>query len=454
MHLRLVVTVCLLAATASLAVDREKGKVKARDMVFPVHPELHLQIDFLDHPLLIAGQEDKKLGPACMRFGIFMPNVPDPTIPPRPENPAKKKCLCFFPEGTSNNTVLRIDGDEYEYGSPPKGMWTKRESALGKTGSGRVRAGKKSVYFYPDEKIQVTQIVEVVPSDQPRDVEYQQKKQQMRLLDTVLIRYEIENQDSKPHQVGLRFLLDTFIGSNDGVPFLIPGKAALCDTMLDMVGTKTIPDFIEALENPRLDNPGTIAKISLRVKGLEVPSRVTLGAWPHHSFSQQEPKARGHHTLWEVPLLSMKAGNRSDSAVTIYWNENVLKPKEKRIVGFAYGLGNVAAAKTDGKLGLTAGGKFEKGATFTLTALVKEPEKGDTLTLQLPKGFELVDGDMTQQVPPLPANATTKFSPVSWKIKALVATTGKFVVKRGNGGSQTLFLAIKGAAQPITKKKK
>jgi hypothetical protein len=51
----------------------------------------------------------------------------------------------------------------------------------------------------------------------------------------------LENRDTAPHDVGVRFLLDTFIGTNDGVPFLIPGSSELCDTQkrFDTAGPTT-----------------------------------------------------------------------------------------------------------------------------------------------------------------------------------------------------------------------
>ena len=82
----------------------------------------------------------------------------------------------------------------------------------------------------------MTQFVEVVPGEQSR------------LLDTCLVRYVIENQDGAAHTVGIRFLLDTYIGSNDGVPFTIPGAANLCDTQMEFNSTAEVPDFIQALE--------------------------------------------------------------------------------------------------------------------------------------------------------------------------------------------------------------
>ena len=41
---------------------------------------------------------------------------------------------------------------------------------------------------------------------------------EVRPLDTCLVKYKVENRDKSTHQVGLRVLLDTYIGENDGVP--------------------------------------------------------------------------------------------------------------------------------------------------------------------------------------------------------------------------------------------
>jgi hypothetical protein len=433
-----------------------KKVVDVGEDLAPVYKEPKVDVMFLDRPLIINQQEDKSLGPNCMRFGIFLPDEPDPSNPPRPENPTKKKCLTFFPEGTSNNTVLRIDADETMFGSPPKGMWQARDVKLGKPKEWGERIGKKSVYTYPDEHIKVTQIVEVVPSDEPSEVVVKGKKEQMRLLDTVLVLYVIENEDSKPHQVGIRFLLDTFIGTNDGVPFLIPGQTTLVDTQMNFdpsgmgADEKTmnprnpaqpapVPDFIQALENPNPNNPGTIARVSLKVGGeyektqIEAPTRVTLGAWPHHTLGG---KARGHKTMWEVPYLSMKAGNRSDSAVTMYWAEKVLKAKgtdgSKRVVGFAYGLGDLTSS---GKLSLTLNKSVAKGEEFTVTALVSDPAAGEKVAIKLPEDFEVVEGEKTQSVPQLAPNATSRQSPVTWKVRA--KATGRYPIQVDLVGTKT-----------------
>jgi hypothetical protein len=302
-------------------------------------------------------------------------------------------------------------------------------------------AGRKSIFYYVEDKIQVTQIVEVIPNEQPTEIKYKGKKQDMRLLDTVLVRYVIENKDDRSHTVGLRFLLDTFIGSNDGVPFTIPGQAKLTDTKQEFKGAG-IPQYIQALENEDIKNPGTVAHLALRVAGLEPPTRVTLGAWPHGRLKDKDQNARGHMTLWDVPFLSMQEGNRKDSAVTMYWDPKVLKPNGKREVGFAYGRGNFEGGS--GKVGVSMGGDFFVGGEFTVTAEVNDPQAGETLTIKLPEGFTLVQGDETQKVPA--AEGGAKRSTITWKITASVKGKKNIKVTISSGGSQTKRVNIKSKA--------
>jgi hypothetical protein len=450
------IPVVLLVATLSGMVLHD-FLTKAEDDFIPVNEEARVQVNFLDHALMLPGRNnpdvkepDAAVGNMSLRFGIIMPLEKDPKPNPE-ENPTGKKRLTYYPEGASNNTCVRIDGQDYLLGSGPRGSWTETNVSLGTANDGpnhkkRKRMGRKSVYLYDVAagRIQVAQIVEVIPNEQPTDIKFEGKEKEMRLLDTVLVRYEIENKDSKPHKVGLRFLLDTYIGGNDGVPFTIPGEAKLCTTQLDFDPDKgkKIPDYIQALEFPDIKNPGTVAHLSLRVPGLEVPSRVTLGAWPHGSLTDPATgaKLRGHLTLWQVPLLDMQFGGRSDSAVTMYWKEQELAPNAKREVGFAYGLGDFAGA--GGRIGLSTGGDYSVGGTFTVTALIDNPKRGETATLKLPEGFELEEGEATQNVPP-PQNAKDARSPVTWKVKAKEKGRKVIRVSTSTGDAQSKKVTIK-----------
>src|SRR5262249_28091050 len=126
--------------------------------------------------------------------------------------------------------------------------------------------------FETPHEVAVTQTVDVIPGGQSR------------LLDTCLVRYTVENRSGQPRTVGLRVMLDTYIGSNDGAPFMIPG-GGLVNTMKEF--TKDIPNYIQVLEKPDLTNPGTVVHMGLQgfdVPGLDgVPEplqRLLLCRWP------------------------------------------------------------------------------------------------------------------------------------------------------------------------------
>jgi hypothetical protein len=291
----------------------------------------------------------------------------------------------------------------------------------------------------------VAQTVEIIPGEQSH------------VLDTCLISYKLENKDDQPHTVGIRFLLDTFIGAEDGVPFTIPGHRDLCDTMLRFNSPSEVPDYIEALENADLKNPGTVARLQFRLGGsYESPTHVLLCGWPDRGLKQFGfGEADEELTFWQVPFVSMRflhdSGRKRkdgsvpprDSCVVVYWDPKPLRPGETREVGFTYGLGNVANTESGGKLLLSLGGRLVRDGDLTLTALVSNPERGEKVTLELPAGLRLAEGALEQDVPPPPAGAARQTSPVTWKIRAGAEGSYTLTVRNNKGASQTLKITIR-----------
>jgi len=396
------------------------------------HPILALQFhDVLQPPL------EEFVRPASMRFCLGRPT-------PNPNDPRRFLTRLVYDKfGRTCNVDVRVDRTiEYFWGIE-RGSWRgAMKESLGKDLAGYQRIGAKSVWVLSNPPIAITQLVEVVPGgvDQKTD---------MRLLDTCLIRYDITNEDRSPHKVGLRFLLDTFIGENDAVPFTIAGSKELCNTMKTFDKPSDIPDFISALQNPDVSNPGTVAHLSLKYgAGLEPPDRVTLGAWPARSLRKKgAPNADGQETKWDVPVLAMKEAISSenpdgDSAVTLYWDDKEIPPQKTRSVGFAYGLGTVTGVQ-GGQLGLTAGGELVAEKEFTLTAYVKSPAPGTTITLTLPKSLQLVTaGTERQEVPTVPPGSPSQYSTVTWRLKALKSGLYKVSVALSTGISLQHKLVI------------
>jgi hypothetical protein len=343
-------------------------------------------------------------GDNSMRFGVVMLD------PSHPQAPATKQ-LTYSSRGLTNTTVVRIDNTDNVFGFH-RGRWEVQGENLGPWG------GKRSVWLF-DDGVRVTQLVEVIPGE-PVEVSPGTYR---RLLDTALVRYTLENKDTRAHRLGIRVMIDTLIGSNDGVPFTVPGMPGLVSTFHDFPSPEAVPDFIQALEIPDLKNPGTVAQMNFKVGGrLEPPTRVSLTHWP------------GISPFWEVPIAAI----RDDSAVVMYWKEREVKPGEKREVGFSYGLGDIAAKS--GALGVTVGGSFTPGGELTVVGLVSRPQPNEKLTLTLPQGFTLVSGEATQPVPP---STGGRPSPVTWRVRSSGPGRFDLRVHSSAGADQTRRIAIK-----------
>jgi hypothetical protein len=383
--------------------------VLVRDLFSPAAGDDTIPID--DRNARVAVAFDDK----SMRFGIA--EVPRGKA-------AAGKLLTFDPYGQTNSTVIRVGHSDHMLGQPGAGQWLVRAEETGKYG------GKKSIWAYTDRrdpaiKINITQLVEIIPGE---PVEYSKGKLK-RFLDTVRVRYILENKGTGEPDVGLRMLVDTLIGDNDGVPFTVPGRSGLVDKMAEFPTPKQVPDFVQVLERADLADPGIVGYFSFKLGGeVEAPSRVLLTQWPGHFQTLDE---------WDIPLRPFDA----DSAVVMYWNEKILKLGERREVGFSYGLGSLSIA--GGRLGVSVGGSFTPRGDMTVVALVNNPQKGETLTLKLPPGLKLIGDEAKQAVPPVPAGAAVQQSPVTWHVRAEREGTYALDIHSSMGISQKKSITIK-----------
>jgi hypothetical protein len=308
--------------------------------------------------------------------------------------------LNWYENGLGNSTVAKIDNNDYAFGfAPDHGKW-----ALGsEKGKDVGKYGGKSREFEFSNGIFITQTVTIEPGEAVEMAKGEYK----RLLNTCLVRYKIHNRNpKKTHSVGLRVLLDTCIGKNDGVPFTFPGVSDIVSTKREFRDAD-VPDFVQVLEKESLRDPGIIVQLNLRFAEkdkLEAPSRFMLTRYPGND--------KKFLNKWEVPLVDMEG----DSSVVIYWDPKDLGPKKTRELAFTYGLGSV----TGSTLGLTVGGSMYVGGELTVLALVAD-RNAEFATLELPAGLKLLDGQSAKQkvAKTRPdANNQTRPSPVTWRVRA------------------------------------
>jgi hypothetical protein len=314
------------------------------------------------------------------------------------------KKLTYDPQGKSNNTVIKIDESEYYFGFRTNdNVWvgrTQKELPAPRT-------GWESTMLFKQEQVQVTQHVEVVPSD-------------TALLDTLLIYYTVHNASTAPHTVGVRILLDTYIGARDDVPFTVPGRKGFVTHDEEFTGS-AIPDYVEAIENDmpvekdKKFDPGTTVRINL--KGIKLPG-----------IELVEPnklricKLPGQNPRWSWPLSKdeEKGENKKpfdgDSVVAVYWPEKEMAAKSTEHMAITYGLGSLDVGD---QLAVSTPASVIPGREFTVTVYVWDAKKGQKVKLDVPEGMSLASGEKAEKTIDADAGRTQVF----WRVQATKAGT-------------------------------
>jgi hypothetical protein len=353
-------------------------KVEVVERVLPVDPAIRVEYQYVGNMAFGVTAEKKRLtfgaGSASTNFmidgNIHYPNTAGPLMP-LPDGPNKKK-----------------------------------------------RHGGQTVWQNGD--IRVTMVLEVV-AGKPF-----QKKPGVpvpRRMDTLLIKYIIENTGNATRKVACRMHIDTLVVNNDGAifasPTTHPGK--LLDGV--MLQGKNVPDFIEILQIPDLNNPGFKGIFTFKFANkLEGPGKIVL-------------TSLGAGGQWDVQAMPAMG----DSAVAFFWETQELKAKSKREIAFAYGQGIACNPESEGRVSIDFGGSFEPNKTFTVTAYVDDPVEGQSLTLVLPPGVQRLDGKETQSVPPLGAAGQ---SVVLWRCRLVEPGTYPIRIRSSNGVTQTRIVTV------------
>jgi hypothetical protein len=317
---------------------------------------------------------------------------------------------------TSARTNIRLEGQSFVPTNAKK-------SALPPGPNKKQRVGTQ--YTWSKSGINVTQVLEVVPGKPSA----KPKAGEKRRMDTLLVRYTLENTDTKAHKVGVRLRIDTYCWTNDGCLFASPEKFP--DKILDGVELKDkdVPAYLQILQNNNLKNPGWVAHFTLRFgPKFEGPNRVVL---THHGVADNG---------WDTPAQPANG----DSEAAFFWDEKLLKPGEKRELAFAHGQGIASNPENEGLVSLELGGAFEPGKQFTILARVDDPQDGQALTLDLPPGLTRIEGKPTQAVPPPGADGR---SVVMWKVQVDKLGDNALKVRSSSGVTYNTSLKIEAAAR-------
>jgi hypothetical protein len=340
-------------------------------------------------PVEIVQQVEEPIDPAPRIELQFSPQILGQfgmqTTSGNPDDPKDDELkMTFMEDGGTNNTRVSIDGHTPNYGdSTGRVVTAHRYDATDSVFETR--------WQYRD--ITFWQTVKLVPGSVSRR------------MDTAQVVLVATNDGNRNHVVGARFMVDTLIGGNDGVPFIVAGQQHLIESAV-VFRNHEVPDFIRALQNASLSNPGVIVDIGLRCPKAEQPDQVVLSRWPGGGADW--------HYDWTTDF-----GN--DSAVGLYFSPRRLTVGESRKMGFTYGLGAISSAGSqNARLSLTAGGPFIGGGSFWLVALVQAPKANSTVEIVLPHGMTLGPGES----PGKPVNAKGAIAQISWLVSIAPEISG------------------------------
>jgi len=301
----------------------------------------------------------------------------------------------------SHYPTFAIDGQYHQQFQPGMGgqqLYVNRP--LPKDKGPKLHGGYVSAYKYGDLVITVT--VGLTPTRPAKGAS-------KRGLDSVLVRYVVENKGQRPHKFGLRMYMDTYVIDNDGCLFASPATEPnkLLDGMV--LKGKKLPPYLQMLQRPNLKAPGYVSNLTLDLGNrLEKPDRLVLTRF-------------GLAGVWDMPAMA----SMGDSAIGVYWEPKEIKPGGKREYAYAYGKGVAINPEGNGQVELAVDGSFEPGKSFKVLARVNDPAAGQVLTLELPEGMELLEGRELQPVPP--PLGEEPHSLVVWR--ARVARPGEYAVR-------------------------
>lgn len=296
------------------------------------------------------------------------------------------KLLLYEEYPPTSSTVIRIDGRDVRFGSDAGSFtlpMTVKDNAL--------------VCVWTVGEVEVTQVLEFA------------KGLTTGRNDSVRISYAVLNKGSRPRKIGLRILLDTFLGRNDGAPFRVPGVGDITkETLFESV---QVPDYWYAYDD--LGEPSVRAQGTMRAEGLTPPDRVIFASWN-----------RFERSLWDVAVSPERNFRRGgvgplDSAVAMYWMPVEVAGGERIGVSTMYGLYGATLLKGE-VFNLSLGGpNSTKGEPVTLTVDIQKtaiyPAREVSAELRLPEGLAFAEGETaTKVVGEMVTNA--KVVRLSWNV--------------------------------------
>jgi len=327
---------------------------------------------------------------------------------PEHDGDNNKPLIYGHPRPWTSYTTVRIDGENYIFG-----------------GETTQRAGRDGVYGEVTQEPEVVDGERIVTETQLGDVVITQELSFIESTttgfpDTAKIRYDVTNMGDEEKRIGLRVVLDTMLGPNDGAPFRVRDQEVLQDKVLIR---EDIPEFWQAFDS--LEEPLVMAQGDLRGPDLTPPDEVYMTNWGSLADGVWDFNFRPGREFYREGEFEL------DSAIALYWTPEWLAPGETRSYVTSYGLAGIDIVPGLLSVGLSAPGRVifdDFTQSFQVMAYMQNnldvTARDVEVTLDLPEGFEVIEGSQRHtRVGELDAGGRTQFA---WQ----VAPTGDLVEQK------------------------
>lgn len=211
-------------------------------------------------------------------------------------------CLLFdYPDGRTSETLINIDDTDYWFHE-----YVTDVSKLD---------NEKCVATATIEGVKIQQILQIEnnPSTSKKDL--------------ISIQYRYTNTSDQEKKIGIRIMIDTMLGDNDGAPFKINGAAVT--TEREYFG-EAIPKIFQAMDS--LTDPNVVATGYLYYSAEERPDKVQFACWPYICENS-----------WNYSIEPSRSVI-DDSAVAVYFDKKSLNAGSTKTVGTRYGVYNAESA--------------------------------------------------------------------------------------------------------------
>lgn len=285
------------------------------------------------------------------------------------------------PKPWTSYTTFRIDGENYVFGGNTETRAGRHASYGTKISGPKVVGGNSIISTWRLGDIEASQILTIVRSITTG------------LPDTAKITYVVTNVGSADHLVGVRIMLDTMLGSNDGAPFRAGDMAITSDAVFSL---QEMPRFFQAFDS--LSSPSVTSQGTLIGADATPPDKAVFTNWGNLADK-----------VWDVLVIPGREFLREgeyelDSALALFWDERTLRPGESREYTTLYGMGGISVAPGVLALGVTSPAEVtsEKGKPIVFPVVAYIENNGPTLALDvnvylnLPPGLALSPGGRHQ----------------------------------------------------------